>query len=134
MGDAQHTEAPVTSAAAGVVPLLRERLAGDPGGRPFAEAVLAQLVGPAGALADTGTGFHEALALHISEILLASPGAGRDDALAHRLLAEPALAAAFFQNLDLLFTHGSVHAEAIGALVMRTVELAAAADESAPPL
>ena len=114
--------------------LLRERLAADPGARPFAEAVLTQLVGPAGPLSDTGMRFREALAIHIAEILLASSAAKPDDALALGLLSEPALAAACFQNLDLLYTHASFHADAMGALIMRTLELAAAEEGEWPQL
>jgi hypothetical protein len=107
--------------------ILRERLAADPGGLHFAEAVFAQLIGPAGALGAAPPATRDALALHLADLLLQS-AAGATDGLAHRLLAEPALAAAFFQNLDLLYTHSSAHADAVSALLMRTLELAAHAE------
>lgn len=107
--------------------LLRQRLSADPGAIPFAEAVLAQLIGPAGALAGAPPAARHALEIHLADLLLAS-AAPADDALAARLLAEPALAAAFFQNLDLLYAHESLHADAMSALLMRTLELAAAED------
>ena len=104
--------------------MLRERLAADPGAIPFAEAVFAQLIGPAGALAGAPPAARDALELHLADVVLAAAAAD-PDALARRLLAEPPLAAAFFQNLDLLYTHASTHADALSALLMRTLELAA---------
>ena len=102
--------------------LLREMLSADPGAIPFAEAVLAQLLGPAGALAGAPMAARDALANHLADTILASAAA--DETLAPRLLAEPPLAAAFFQNLDLLYTHASTHADAMSLLLMRTLELA----------
>jgi hypothetical protein len=118
----------VTEAARAPGSLLRERLSGDPGAIPFAEAVFAQLVGPAGALAGAPPAARDVLEAHLADVLLAS--AGEDGTLAARLLAEPPLAAAFFQNLDLLYAHGSTHADAMSTLLMRVLELAA---EEAPP-
>lgn len=45
------------------------------------------------------------------------------DAAARRLLAEPPMLAAFFQNLDLLFEHRASGAEAVARLLMRAMEL-----------
>ena len=45
------------------------------------------------------------------------------DAAARRLLAEPPMLAAFFQNLDLLFEHRAAGAEAVARLLMRAMEL-----------
>ena len=106
--------------------LLRERLAADPAALPFAEAVFAQLVGPAGALAGAPPAARDALAVHLADTLLA--GARDPEAAAPRLLAEPPLAAAFFQNLDLLYASASPHADAISLLLMRALELAAEED------
>jgi hypothetical protein len=51
-----------------------------------------------------------------------------DGVLVSRLLDEPALAAAFFQNLDLLYRYSSPSADAMGTMMMRTLELAAAVE------
>ena len=110
--------------------LLHELLAADPAALPFAEAVLAQLVGPAGALAGAPPAARDALAVHLADVILSSADAA---AGAPRLLAEPPLAAAFFQNLDLLYTHESPHADAVSLLVMRTLELAAEQDVFGAP-
>ena len=120
--------------AAGMPPasLLSERLAGDPGALRFAEAVFAQLTGPAGALGAAPPAARDALALHLSELLLSAPAVGENDALALRLIAEPPLAAAFFQNVDLLYRHDSPRADAVSALLMRALEIAAAEEESGP--
>jgi hypothetical protein len=107
--------------------LLRERLAGDAGGVRFAEAICAQLLGPAGALGDAPDAEREALTERVATVVLESARA-RDDALALRLLGEPALAAAFFENLDLLYDSPSAYADAVGALVMRVLELAPGTD------
>jgi len=104
--------------------ILRDRLVADSGALYFAEAVFAQLVGPAGALGAAPAAARQELAAKLADILLASTAGGRSDDLALRLLAEPALAAAFFQNLDLLYTHSSSYADAASALLMRTLELA----------
>ena len=106
--------------------VFRERLAGDPGAIAFAEAVFAQLLGPAGALGSAPPAARDALALQLTDLLLDSASGASDDALAERLLAEPAVAAAFFQNLDLLYEHPSPLADAVSALLMRALEIAAA--------
>ena len=124
MGVAQHPEATLTAASRAPGSLLRERLGADPGAIPFAEAVLAQLTGPAGAFAGAPHTARDALELHLADVVLAAAATDPDE-LARRLLAEPPLAAAFFQNLDLLYTHTSPHADAVSALLMRTLELAA---------
>ena len=110
--------------------ILRERLAADPGALLFAEAVFAQLVGPAGALRSAPPAVRDALALHLLDLVLGSAAGAADDLLALRLLAEPPLAAAFFQNLDLLYAHDSPHADAMSAVLMRALELAAAAERA----
>ena len=114
----------MTDPARGPGSVLRDRLAADPGAIPFAEAVLAQLIGPAGPLAGAPLAARDALERHLADVVLATPGPD-PDALARRLLAEPPLAAAFFQNLDLLYTHSSPSADSMSALLMRTLELAA---------
>ena len=45
------------------------------------------------------------------------------DDVARRLLAEPAMLAAFFQNLDLLYEHGAPGADAVALVLMRAMEL-----------
>lgn len=45
------------------------------------------------------------------------------DEVVRRLLAEPAMLAAFFQNLDLLFEHGAPGAKVVSLLLMRAMEL-----------
>ena len=104
--------------------LLGERLADDPGALRFAEAVFTQLTGPAGAFGSAPPAARDALAIHLSDLLHGLTTAA-NEALALRLVDEPALAAAFFQNLDLLYTHGSPVADPMSALLIRTLELAA---------
>ena len=112
--------------------ILRDRLAGDPGALRFAEAVFAQLVGPAGALGGAHAAARDDLAAELADVLLASGEGARDDALALRLLAQPALASAFFQNLDLLYEHSSAYADAASALLMRALELASREESGWP--
>jgi hypothetical protein len=131
VGVAEHPQAALTPASLPPASLLGARLAGDAGALRFAEAVFTQLTGPAGALAAAPPAARHALALHLSDLLLDSPLAAADDALALRLLSQPPLAAAFFQNLDLLYRHHSPLADPVGALLMRALEIAAA-EESGP--
>ena len=58
---------------------------------------------------------------------------GEIDAPARRLLAEPEMLAAFFQNVDLLYAAAAREADAAGAVVMRAMELLASAPPSASP-
>ena len=120
--------APLLAAAS----ILRERLAADAGALLFAEAVFAQLIGPAGALRDAPGHTRDALAHDVADILLASPDDPGDDLLPLRLLHQPPLAAAFFQNLDLLYSYASRYSDPVGAVVMRALELAAI-DEARSP-
>jgi hypothetical protein len=100
---------------------LRRRLAGEADVLPFAEAVLRQLASGAGALAGAPTAQSEALAERLAALLLAVRGEG-DEALVPLLLAEPALASALFQNLDLLYAHPWRGADAVSLLLARLVE------------
>ncbi|MBW3628349.1 MAG: hypothetical protein KY464_03535 [Gemmatimonadetes bacterium] len=115
---------PLLSAAS----ILRQRLAHDQGALLFAEAVFAQLISPAGALREGPAEVRDALAHEVADLLLASPDDPGDEGLALRLLEQPPLAAAFFQNLDLLYSYASPYANRVGTLLMHTLELAAAAE------
>lgn len=108
--------------------ILRERFAEDRGALLFAEAVFAQLIGPAGALREAPAAVRDALARDVVDLLAASPEDPGDDVLALRLFERPPLAAAFFQNLDLLYSYSSPYADPVSTLLMRTLELAAAAE------
>lgn len=61
--------------------------------------------------------------------LLREAAAGEVDAPARRLIAEPEMLAAFFQNVDLLYAEAAIQADAVGAVVMRALEVLS----SAPP-
>ncbi|MDP9349132.1 MAG: hypothetical protein M3P24_08330 [Gemmatimonadota bacterium] len=90
--------------------VLRE--AGHPSAFPFLEAVTGQ-VAHRGDPRDEWEVGKRALAL-----LLDPRGEGAEA----RLLAEPPMLAAFFQNVDLLFDHHDEAAEPVAALVMRALE------------
>lgn len=51
---------------------------------------------------------------------------GRRDLAAHDLANDPALLAAFFQNIDLLYADRFVRADAVSALILRALEVSAA--------
>ena len=106
----------------------RELLASEPAAIPFAVAVTIQLTGPAGSLANAPPSEEAALARRVAEIVLRAGGELDGDALVARLLEEPPLAAAFFQNVDLLYAHHCPCAEPVGALIMRAMEIASRAD------
>ena len=102
----------------------------DPGALLFAEAVFAQLIGPAGALRNSPPSVRDSLANDVADLVLASPDDPGDDGLALRLFDQPPLAAAFFQNLDLLYSYPSPCADTVSTLLTRTLELAAAAESA----
>jgi hypothetical protein len=90
--------------------VLRE--AGHPSAFPFLEAVTEQ-VAHRGEPRDEREVGARALAL------LLDPLAEGAEA---RLLEDPAMLAAFFQNVDLLFDHHDPGADPVAALVMRALE------------
>ena len=98
---------------------------------PFLNAVAHQVTYALGAEPGAGVGSGgEAEAERRALALLRDAGALAGDAslpplddVARRLLAEPPMLAAFFQNLDLLFEHRVQGAEAVSLLLMRAMEL-----------
>lgn len=100
---------------------LRERLADAPAALPFAEAVLAQLTGPAGALREAPASERERVAALLCELILAAGEARRESPVAG-LVDEHALVAALFQNAELLYQHGYARADAVSRAVMRVIE------------
>lgn len=90
--------------------VLRE--AGHPSALSFLEAVTGQ-VAHRGDPQDEREVGQRALAL------LLHPGA---ENAAARLVGEPPMLAAFFQNVDLLFEHHDPGADAVAGLVMRALE------------
>lgn len=100
---------------------LRARLTPAAAALPFAEAVLRQLASGAGALADAPDAEAEALADRIA-VLLLEVDAPASDLQVARLAAEPALASALFQNLDLLYLHPWPGADGVGLLLARLLE------------
>ena len=87
----------------------------------FVDAVVAQLTGPAGAL--RGADAEERARLtETVRALLRGAGGNEHEALAELLRADHALAASFFQNLDLLHRHDHPRADAVARLVMRAIE------------
>lgn len=109
--------------------VLRERLGEGSAALPFARAVLAQLTGTPGAAAAASPRERRQLAEGVAELLRGAERGDSPDAPARALLAEPALASALFQNVDLLYAAGWAAADAVSAVVMRAVELAASASE-----
>jgi hypothetical protein len=85
----------------------------------FIEAAAAQLARATGAAADGAT--TALLRDHVATVL----DAPDIDAAARHLLGEPALLAACFQNVDLLYLHAAPEADAVAARVMRALDLAA---------
>lgn len=65
--------------------------------------------------------------------LLRDAAAGELDAAARRLIAEPEMLAAFFQNADLLYVEAAAQADAVGAVVMRALEVLSSAPLSDSP-
>jgi hypothetical protein len=101
-----------------------------PTAAPFLRAVAHQVTYALGAdPAGQDTGAHESAAEQRALALLRDAGAFGEaeipplDDVARRLLAEPAMLAAFFQNLDLLFEHRAPGANAVSLLLMRAMEL-----------
>lgn len=105
--------------------VLRERLGEGSAALPFARAVLTQLTGTPGTAAPAPPRERRRTAEQVAELLRAGERGDPPEAPARALVAEPALAAAVFQNVDLLYAAGWPAADAISAVVMRTVELAA---------
>jgi hypothetical protein len=107
---------------------LRERLARSDGGGalPFLEAVVVQAAFPLGLdlPADERVEREREVAGLALELLLGAEAAGAADpgAAAARLRRDPALLAAFFQNVDLLYRHAFAGADAVSLLVMRALE------------
>jgi hypothetical protein len=109
---------------------LRERLARSDGGGalPFLEAVVVQAAFPLGLDLPTDERAErepEVAGLAL-ELLLGAEAAGEaaphPEAAAARLRGDPALLAAFFQNVDLLYRHAFAGADAVSLLVMRALE------------
>lgn len=55
------------------------------------------------------------------------------DRAAHDLAGDPALLAAFFQNIDLLYADRFPRADAVSALILRALELSASIPRSGGP-
>ena len=125
MGIAQHSQAAVQAGGIGVsrglaeatLTLLRAKLGGVEM-VPFATAVVTQLSLSPGATADEG-----ATARGVVRLIRAASAGDIEDAAAE-LYANPALFAAFFQNLDLLFAVPLPVADAVTGLVMAALERA----------
>lgn len=97
--------------------LLADRLGRTSEALPFAEAVVAQLTGAAGAMSGAPEAARLDLAREVAELLLSvRSGDQLDDAF-----SGPELAAAFFQNIDLLYLHGWAHADGVSALIMAAI-------------
>ena len=111
MADAQHSQEAVSGAAL-----------------PFVRSVVAELTG-LGPLGPPTHGRVEAAAKLVVELLL-DCGRLEPDQAARALLVEPAFAASFFQNLDLLYEHSYSHSDAVSGVLLRVLELAAHAEGS----
>jgi hypothetical protein len=120
----------LTGPADAAVAIVRGRLAAHPAALPFAEAVVRQLTGAPGPLASAPVAAAEALAGRVAALLLAV-GRADVDSLAAGLLEEPELAAAVFQNLDLLYAHPWGRADSVSLLLGRVLELASRAEGDA---
>jgi hypothetical protein len=95
--------------------------AGDPALRPFLDAVVQHLSFASGeAASDARRSLFERLAALVQ---LAVDDETVEEG-ARELAADPPMLASFFQNADLLHVGaGYAHAAAVGAMVMRAVEL-----------
>ena len=94
--------------------------------------MLRELSGPLGP--GTEGAAPERVATVVDRLLRDAADRDRREELVDRLLEDPPLAAAIFQNVDLLFTHGHPGADAVGSLVMRVVERAFEAEEGGAEL
>ena len=125
MGIAQYPQAAVQAGgiavpralAAATMALLHAEL-GSAAMLPFATAVVTQLSLSPGATAD-----EVATARHVVGLVRSACAGAIGDAAAE-LHANPALFAAFFQNLDLLFAVPPPDADAVSAVVMAALERA----------
>ena len=133
MAVAEHPEEAVRSEAGAGDPggpsgtLLPDHLRIDDSARPFAEAVLDELTG----LGPFSAHERRRLESEIHGLVHGARTGARPEALAERLLSEPALAASFFQNVDLLYTHAYPGADAVSGLIVRVLEIAMQDEHSA---
>jgi hypothetical protein len=103
------------------------RVGGDAALR-FLEAVVVQAAFPLGLdVAPAEQAERERTVARLALELVAGAGRkeegdGAEHTAAARLRREPALLAAFFQNVDLLYEHGFAGADAVSLLVMRALE------------
>lgn len=94
---------------------------------PFVEAVTLQASRPLG-VPDTGVNPAERerrtarTVLEMLRLATAAEVDGGASGAAEALSRYPELHAAFFQNIDLLYEHGYIHADPVAVLVMRAVE------------
>jgi hypothetical protein len=99
--------------------------------RPFIEAVLTQLFGPAGAYRDAPEAERNQVAASLSHVLAADADGIHRDAVARQLLRHAPLASAIFQNIDLLYAHRFTGADGVARLMMHLLELEGDASERA---
>jgi hypothetical protein len=92
----------------------------DPPLRAFVDAVVQHLSFASG---ETGADVRRTLRARVAGLVDTALDDGRVEDGARALLADPALLASFFQNIDLLYEGaGYAHADAVAAMVMRAVE------------
>jgi hypothetical protein len=101
---------------------LRERLARSDASAalPFLEAVVVQAAFPLGL--DLPAGERVEREREVARLALELLLGAEAEAAAARLRGDPALLAAFFQNIDLLYRHRFAGADAMSLLVMRALE------------
>lgn len=87
---------------------------------PFLEAVAGQVAHRHGEPEGDPREAELAAGVRALELLLAP----EEEDAAGRLVSEPPMLAAFFQNVDLLYEHRDPHADAVAGLVMRALERA----------
>lgn len=105
---------------AGPLETLARDLRDDPLALPFARAVFTQLARAPGAYSDSHTHDIDALALRISALLRSAASGG--SSMGDSLMAEPIMAAAFFQNVDLLYDSSFPRADAVSSAIMQALE------------